>query len=89
MIKESFNDKSYETIGVAFSYLLYDNKIFEIWDTCGQERFGAICKLFYRSAEIIVLIFDVTDMSTFTRIQQLITNLPLATKVGGSKTQLD
>lgn len=39
-----------------------------IWDTAGQERFMSITKIFYKGAEGIIVLYDVTKKSTFSRI---------------------
>lgn len=39
-----------------------------IWDTAGQERFMSITKIFYKGADGIIVLFDVTKKATFTRI---------------------
>ena len=40
-----------------------------IWDTAGQERFMSITKIFYKGADGIIVLFDITKKTTFTRIQ--------------------
>ena len=37
----------------------------QIWDTAGQERFQSLGVAFYRGADCCVLVFDVTQPSTF------------------------
>ncbi|XP_021686390.2 ras-related protein RABC2a-like [Hevea brasiliensis] len=41
---------------------------FSIWDTAGQERFKAITANYYRDADGIVLVYDVTQRSTFNNL---------------------
>jgi small GTP-binding protein len=36
-----------------------------IWDTAGQERYGSIVKAYLRDALGILLVFDITDRSSF------------------------
>ena len=36
-----------------------------IWDTAGDERFRSIMPLYYRDAQIALLVFDLTDAQTF------------------------
>ena len=36
-----------------------------LWDTAGSEAFRSLTRSYYRSAAGIILIFDVTDASTF------------------------
>ena len=41
---------------------------FNIWDTAGQEAFRSINKIFYKDAEIVVLVYDVTNQKSFQEI---------------------
>ena len=40
-----------------------------IWDTCGDEKFRAITRQYYRDAQGILLVFDVTERTSFDNIQ--------------------
>ncbi|ELP89993.1 hypothetical protein EIN_403070 [Entamoeba invadens IP1] len=40
-----------------------------IWDTAGQERFKSMTDLFFREARGCVIVFDLTDYSTFIGTQ--------------------
>lgn len=33
----------------------------QIWDTVGQERYRSLCNIYFKSADIIVLVFDLTN----------------------------
>lgn len=44
----------------------------QIWDTAGQERFRGITKSFYRGAQGIILMYDVTDRTSFENIHKWI-----------------
>ena len=37
----------------------------ELWDTAGQERFRSIMKLYYRGASAVLLVYSMTDESSF------------------------
>lgn len=42
----------------------------QIWDTAGQERFRTITQSYYRSADAIVLVFDVTTVTSFNNLSE-------------------
>ncbi|RCV10182.1 hypothetical protein SETIT_2G091700v2, partial [Setaria italica] len=46
----------------------------QIWDTAGQERFRTITTAYYRNAMGILLVYDVTDESSFNNIRNWIRN---------------
>lgn len=46
-----------------------------IWDTAGDERFRSIMPLYYRDAEIALLVFDLTDPETFKGIDYWLNEL--------------
>ncbi len=37
----------------------------QIWDTAGQERFRGLAKNYYRGADAVVLVYDVTVARSF------------------------
>ena len=41
----------------------------QIWDTAGQDRFRAITKNYYKSANGIILIYDVTSLQTYENVK--------------------
>ncbi|KAG5407326.1 hypothetical protein IGI04_013445 [Brassica rapa subsp. trilocularis] len=47
----------------------------QIWDTAGQERFRTITTAYYRWAMGILLVYDVTDESSFNNIRNWICNI--------------
>lgn len=44
----------------------------QIWDTAGQERYRSITNTYYRGAEAIVIVFDLTCKDSFKHIQSWI-----------------
>ena len=40
----------------------------QIWDTAGQERFKNIISSYYRGAEGIILVYDITDLDSFNNL---------------------
>lgn len=69
--KPAKTDKT--TIGAEFSTIVKNiggnDIIVQIWDTAGQERFRSINKLYYKDANSIIIIYDVTRKSTFDNIK--------------------
>ena len=72
--KGFYNDTFITTIGVDFEChtVSVDGKVvkLQIWDTAGQERFLAITNSFYRGAQGIIIVFDVTNWESFENIQK-------------------
>ncbi|VDO05308.1 unnamed protein product [Rodentolepis nana] len=70
---DTFSDTYISTIGVDFKIrtLELDGKIIklQIWDTAGQERFRTITSSYYRGAQGIIIVYDVTDMDSFTHLK--------------------
>ncbi|GJR17189.1 Ras-related protein RabE1c-like protein [Tanacetum coccineum] len=75
-----------ETLRLYYSSVLIDFKIrtieldekrikLQIWDTAGQERFRTITTAYYRGAMGILLVYDVTDESSFNNIRNWIRNI--------------
>ena len=46
-----------------------------LWDTAGQERFHALGPIYYRGADAALLVFDITDVDSFTRIKAWVAEL--------------
>jgi len=46
----------------------------QIWDTAGQERFQSLGSAFYRGADACVLVYDILNEQTFTKIEEWRTN---------------
>ncbi|KAL5156899.1 Ras-related protein RABE1c [Glycine soja] len=65
----SFTTSFITTIGIDFKIrtIEQDGKRIklQIWDTAGQERFRTITTAYYRGAMGILLVYDVTDESSF------------------------
>ncbi|GFP85567.1 RAS-related protein rabc2a [Phtheirospermum japonicum] len=63
------------TIGVDFKikFLTVGDKRLKltIWDTAGQERFRTLTSSYYRGAQGIILVYDVTRRDTFTNLSDV------------------
>ena len=74
-----FNSNHLETIGIEFynKEEKINNKIIQIkfWDTAGQEIFHSLTKNFYRKADGIIIVYDITNKESFERIQDWIKSI--------------
>ena len=60
------------TIGIDFNVKIIaldqDTKVkLQVWDTCGQERFRALTRSYYRNAHAVIIVYDITNRSTFEK----------------------
>jgi Ras-related protein Rab-21 len=46
-----------------------------IWDTAGQERFRALGPIYYRDSNGALLVYDITDRDSFTKVRHWIKEL--------------
>ncbi|KAB2008742.1 hypothetical protein ERO13_D10G109100v2 [Gossypium hirsutum] len=75
----SFTSDSFEelspTIGVDFKvkYINAGDKKLKlaIWDTAGQERFRTLTSSYYRGAQGVIMVYDVTRRETFTNLSDV------------------
>lgn len=49
----------------------------KIWDTAGQERFRTITTSYFRGAQGILLVYDVTDRNSFTSIRNWVSQIQM------------
>jgi len=72
--EETFNSKLVNSIGVDFKMKKkeIDNKIIkvQIWDTAGHERFRSITYSYYRGANAIIIVFDLSDKKSFISVTE-------------------
>ncbi|XP_018600928.2 ras-related protein Rab-26 isoform X1 [Scleropages formosus] len=47
----------------------------QIWDTAGQERFRSVTHAYYRDAQALLLLYDVTNKKSFDNIQAWLTEI--------------
>jgi len=70
-----FNRAYRSTVGVDFKIHTLDieGKIIkaQIWDTAGQERFRVITNAYYRGANGIILVYDITSKESFVNLERI------------------
>ena len=40
-----------------------------LWDTAGQEKYRSINRIYYKSAKVVILVYDFTDKKSFDEIK--------------------
>uniref|UniRef100_A0A0K0DDX3 Ras family protein n=1 Tax=Angiostrongylus cantonensis TaxID=6313 RepID=A0A0K0DDX3_ANGCA len=69
------------TIGVDFTVktICVGNRVvaLQLWDTAGQERFRSITKQYFRKADGVLLLFDVTSEQSFLNVRNWIESVRL------------
>lgn len=67
-----FSNVYISTIGVDFkirTFTVNGKRVkLQIWDTAGQERFHTITTSYYRGVHGVLIVYDVTDVRTFTNL---------------------
>lgn len=76
---DSFSPTFITTIGIDFKIKtieLEGKKVkLQIWDTAGQERFRTITTSYFRGAQGILLVYDVTDRQSFENINKWVSQI--------------
>lgn len=69
-----FNPEFQTTIGVDFkiSTLELEGKVvkLQLWDTAGQDRFRNIVASYYRGAQGIIVMYDITNEESFKNLER-------------------
>jgi len=78
-VKGQFHEYQESTIGAAFltqTVCLDDATVkFEIWDTAGQERYHSLAPMYYRGAQVAIVVYDITSQETFGRAKTWVKEL--------------
>ena len=75
-IEDKFNEDTLSSISMSCAEkkikLNDENKtemLFEIWDTCGQEKYRHLSNLYFKDAKAAILVYDTTSKSSFNDIK--------------------
>jgi Ras-related protein Rab-5C len=78
-VKGEFNPSEESTIGASFltkTIFIGDDAIkYDIWDTAGQERYYSLIPMYYRGAQVALIVYDVTSRESFERAKNWIEEL--------------
>ena len=85
-VEGDFPGNIMSSIGVDFKTKqieLDDHSIkMQIWDTAGHEKFRTITTSYYKSAQAIIILYDITQKSSFDHIRNWITEIDKFGKQG-------
>jgi Ras-related protein Rab-1A len=94
-----FSSNLMNSIGVDFKLknIIVENKKvkLQIWDTAGQERFRTITTSYYKGAQAIIIVYDVTDKDSFDHLKNWMNDIDKFAKEGvmkvlvGNKSDLE
>lgn len=77
--EKSFEDDHKATLGIDYITKKHQmdgvDYTVKIWDTAGQERFRTMTQTFYKRAHGVIIVFDVTDKSTFDSVENWIKSI--------------
>lgn len=69
---KKFDERLLSTIGIDFKTKIIDfcgaSIKLLVWDTAGQEKFKSITKRYYKGANGVLLVYDVTSMKSFEHL---------------------
>ncbi|XP_028912086.1 ras and EF-hand domain-containing protein isoform X3 [Ornithorhynchus anatinus] len=83
LCKNEFRGNTSATLGVDFQIktLVVDGEptVLQLWDTAGQERFRSIAKSYFRRADGVLLLYDVTCEKSFLHVREWVEMIEDAT----------
>ncbi len=81
----TFTDSYISTIGVDFRFrtVKVDDSVIklQIWDTAGQERFRTITSAYYRGADGIITVYDITSKASFSHVNDWLSEVRWTSRV--------
>lgn len=97
--KGEYSDKQVSTLQASYldkKIQIGSNSIqLSIWDTAGQERFHALGPIYYRDASGALLVYDITDMQSFSKVKNWVKELKkivgneIVLAIAGNKIDLE
>lgn len=83
LCKNEFRGNGSATLGVDFQMktLVVDGEqtSLQLWDTAGQERFRSIAKSYFRRADGVLLLYDVTCEKSFLNVREWVDTIECST----------
>ena len=80
-VTDTFRPYSESTIGASFLtkiLLVNENPSkFFIWDTAGQEKYHSLAPMYYRGAQVAIIVYDITNKNSFLTLKRWVKELKL------------
>ncbi|XP_037538701.1 ras and EF-hand domain-containing protein [Nematolebias whitei] len=74
-----FHPGTSATVGIDYSVktiTVDSSKVaLQMWDTAGQERYRSITKQFFRKADGVIVMYEITSQESFTAVRQWLTSV--------------
>ena len=73
-VNNTFSEVVMTSVGSSFLTKIEDvdgkyKVMFKLWDTAGQEQYRSLAKIFYQSAAVAILVYDITKKTSFNGIK--------------------
>jgi len=72
-VTNGWDENIQTTLGAAFmdKQIQYKGRTlkFQIWDTAGQEKYAPLAQMYYRDADVAILVYDVTNKESFNNLK--------------------
>lgn len=85
-IENNFSQNLMNSIGVDFKLKNIEVKgkkvKLQVWDTAGEERFRTITTSYYKGAQAIIVVFDITDRDSFEHVKNWMADVDKFAKEG-------
>ena len=79
--EDKFSTQHLATVGIDFftkdETLLGKNVRIKIWDTAGQERYKSLTAAFFRNAQGVILVYDVSNLETYENLKYWLQSINL------------
>ena len=65
------------------------NANLQLWDTAGQERFRSVTRSYFRRADGVMLLYDVTSDRSFLSVRQWIEAVDVSSQIDTHSSRRD
>ena len=82
-INKTYYEEKIPTIGASFFSIKCSNFILDLWDTAGQEKYDSLIPMYYRNANFVFMVFDITCRTSICfcniKIKEIKKEIPYST----------